>query len=93
MPYIKQYQRDQLDPPIALLIKALFAMQTGSTAGHLNYAITRLVLGTLLNEPSYLQIATATGVLENVKQELYRRVAVPYEREKCRTNGEVYPPV
>lgn len=91
MPYIRQYERDQLDPHIAALIDALGTLRVSSMAGYLNYAITRLVLGTLLNEPSYLQIATATGVLENVKTELYRRVVAKYEDKKCAENGEVYP--
>ena len=91
MPYIRQYERDRLDPHIAALLDALGAVRSGSMAGCLNYAITRLVLGTLLNEPSYLQFATATGVLENVKTELYRRVMAKYEDQKCVENGEVYP--
>ena len=91
MPYIRQYERDQLDPHITALLDALGAVRSSSMAGYLNYAITRLVLGTLLNEPSYLQIATATGVLENVKQELYRKLAAPYEDDKAKTNGEVFP--
>lgn len=90
MPYIPQHERDQLDPAIHLLIRALGAVRAGSMAGYLNYAITRLLLGTLLAEPSYLQIATATGVLENVKQELYRRLAAPYEDKKAAENGDVY---
>jgi hypothetical protein len=30
-----------------------------------------------------------TGVVENVKQEFYRRVAVPYEEEKIVQNGDI----
>jgi hypothetical protein len=30
-----------------------------------------------------------TGVLENIKQEFYRRVAVPYEEEKIVKNGDI----
>jgi len=59
-------------------------------AGYLNYAITRLLLGTLLSEPSYLQIATTTGVLDNVKHEMYRKLAAPYEDVKAQENGDVY---
>jgi len=31
------------------------------------------------------------GVLENVKQEMYRRLAAPYEDKKAEENGDVYP--
>jgi len=56
------------------LVTAVDAVRAGSLAGYLDYAITKLLLGTLLAEPSYLQIATAMGVLENVKQGLCRRL-------------------
>jgi hypothetical protein len=31
-----------------------------------------------------------TGVIENVKTEFYRRVAVPYEDKKIADNGDVF---
>jgi len=34
-----------------------------------------------MGNTSYAKVAMLTGVLENVKQEFYRRVAVPYEEE------------
>lgn len=92
MPYITQAQRNGLDPAIHLLVKALRHQQGESLgmAGCLNYAITRLFLETLLADPGYLKIALATGVLENVKQEMYRRLAAPYEDTKIADNGDVY---
>ena len=39
----------------------------------------------------YASIARATGVLENVKQEFYRRYAAPYEDEQRERSGDVYP--
>ena len=90
MPYITPQERVKLDPAIDALVTAVDSVRAGSMAGYLNYAITRLLLGTLLAEPSYLQIATATGVLENVKQEMYRRLAAPYEDTKRADNGDVY---
>jgi hypothetical protein len=31
----------------------------------------------------------ATGVIENIKQELYRRVAATYEDQKILSNGDI----
>lgn len=56
--------------------------------GNLNYTITRVCAG-LMGEPSYSKIAIITGVLENVKQEFYRRVASSYEDKKIVQNGDV----
>lgn len=56
--------------------------------GNLNYSITR-TCSLLMGTPSYSKIALITGVLENVKQEFYRRVAVPYEDLKIMENGDV----
>lgn len=93
MPYIPQSQRDQLDPAINQLAKEVRAFHDGnnnaSIAGILNYAITRLILEAA--QPSrYHDIAILTGVLENVKQEFYRKFAAEYEEEKIRENGPVY---
>ena len=42
-----------------------------------------------MGDPSYSKIAMITGVLENVKQEYYRRIAVPYEENKKAQNGDI----
>ena len=56
--------------------------------GVLNYVITRMC-AKLINDVSYPKIAIITGVLENVKQEFYRRLAGPYEDQKILQNGDV----
>jgi hypothetical protein len=56
--------------------------------GVLNYIITR-VCAKIITEVSYSKIAIITGVLENVKQEFYRRMASPYEDKKINQNGDV----
>jgi hypothetical protein len=38
---------------------------------------------------NYNKIAMITGVLENVKQEFYRRAASQYEDKKILTNGDI----
>ena len=42
-----------------------------------------------MGQPSYSKIAMITGVVENIKQEFYRRVAEPYENIKIRSNGDI----
>lgn len=60
------------------------------TLGGLNYLITKLILMYWKNHHSYAAIAGITGVLENAKQEFYRRTASPYEDLKKSQNGDVY---
>lgn len=56
--------------------------------GDINYAFTR-ILGGIMGEATYPKICIITGVLENIKQEFYRRVAEPYEKLKIRQNGDI----
>lgn len=86
MPYIKEDKREELDEALAYLFTKLSLQNPGD----LNYAITMLVKNVWEVNPSYALVAGITGVLENVKQEFYRRVAGPYEDEKMKENGDVY---
>jgi len=87
VPYIAADERPALDP----LIEAL-AREIGSESyeGRLNYAITRLCLE-VMPELRYKQLNAVVGVLECAKQELYRRLAAPYEDAQAERNGDVYP--
>lgn len=59
--------------------------------GVLNYKITKLLLDYIEDHGlSYETINSAMGILSCVSQELYRRVAVPYEEQKMRENGDVF---
>jgi hypothetical protein len=92
MPYIAQEDRRALDPAIEKLVDAVrerAEQHQGSFEGYLNYALTRLVLG-VVPERRYASIARVTGVLENTKQEFYRRYAAPYEDEQIDKSGDVY---
>lgn len=84
MPYIKQGTRTYFTEGIERLTPMI------KTEGELNYVITCLVKAFADAEPGYSVLASVTGVLENVKQEFYRRVAVPYEDKKIKENGDVY---
>jgi hypothetical protein len=92
MPYIPQHEREVLDSHIEALadaVKERAAERNGDFEGMLNYAVTRLVLS-IIPERRYKFIAAVIGVLENVKEEFYRRFAAPYEDEQREKAGDVY---
>lgn len=91
MPYIKEEKREELDPCIDNLIRCLDPEKDliiDNILGNINYTFSR-ILGGLMGTPSYGKIAMITGVLENIKQEFYRRVAEPYEDKKILENGDI----
>jgi hypothetical protein len=56
--------------------------------GDINYCFSRILAG-VMGQVSYPKIAIITGVLENIKQEFYRRVASSYEDKKIIQNGDI----
>ena len=56
--------------------------------GDINYCFSRIIMN-VMGDVSYSKIAMATGVLENIKQELYRRVASSYEDKKIAEHGDI----
>lgn len=96
MPYISEEERAELDGKIWELSQAILDPKTAIVnpndfshfLGRLNYCFTRIIM-TVMGDVRYNKIAMATGVLENVKQELYRRVAGPYEDSKVMQCGDV----
>ena len=86
MPYISHEERD------GYAARGINELSDGiSLPGQLNYVITKLVLNYMERDYiNYSRIALVTGVLENVKQEFYRRFAAPYEDKKKEENGDVY---
>lgn len=96
MPYVKEEFRLKLDPCINDMVNCLMSASDitsestdiSDTLGNINYCFTRVV-AKLIGQPNYNKIAMVTGVLENIKQELYRRVASPYEDLKINQNGDV----
>lgn len=95
MPYISEDERSKLNGSIDALVAAI--MDHGMDAnpvdfsrflGKINYCFSR-VLSRIMGSVSYSKIAMATGVLENVKQELYRRLASKYEDQKIVENGDI----
>ena len=91
MPYIKPETRAFLEPALEHFFDGVII--TTLSPGELNYILTRIVLACWGNGRNYGKITGITGVLKNVSDEFYRRVAVPYEDAKCKQNGDVYPEV
>ena len=93
MPYIQMRYRTELDPSINDLIDTIRTIDIsihGHRLGAANYAITRILTGVFLRDVSYANLLAAIGTLEMTKQELYRRMAAPYEDSKRDESGEVY---
>ena len=96
MPYISEEEREELDNAILGMVCAIRNIKTNldnphdfsTFLGRINYCFSR-VIGQLIKQPSYKKIAMATGVLENIKQELYRRLASAYEDQKIIENGDI----
>lgn len=82
MPYIPKTERIELDDIIRR-----FPMLS---AGQKNYVITRFLLKQLPTDAGYKDYNEAMGILECVKQELYRKRIAMYENDKCESNGEVF---
>lgn len=96
MPYVKEEDREELDICIDQLTNCIRDIKHSLNnphdfsiyLGRINYCFSRIVSG-LMGQPSYTKVAMITGVLENIKQEFYRRVAVPYEELKIQQNGDI----
>ncbi len=80
MPYIEPSEREELAQGKPIL-----------KPGRLNYLLTRLLIQYWRNSPrNYQAINDIIGALEGAKLEFYRRVAVPYENQKIKMNGDVF---
>jgi len=80
MPYLEQGIRASLEDGRLPMI-----------AGELNYIISREIDAYLMRRGlSYQNLNEVMGVMACVQAEIYRRIAAPYEDQKCRDNGEVF---
>lgn len=85
MPYIKPERRPYI-------YDGILAPNNIETVGELNFAITSVCINWAeRNGISYKTVNDIVGALECAKLELYRRLAAPYEDEKIKQNGDVYP--
>ena len=79
MPYIEHKERQKYD------------IQVAETPGQLNYQFTMLIVEYMKkNGLSYQKINDVIGALSACQAEFYRRVVIPYEDEKIKTNGDCY---
>lgn len=85
MPYITEDRRHALYPDV-------IPGEIPLSPGELNFMITVLCQDylTLSSRIGYSELNEVIGVLECVKQELYRRVIAPYEETKIQDNGDVF---
>lgn len=82
MPYIPQKDRERLTGPLGY---------RPQTPGELNFVITTEILAYIKSKGKrYAILNEVVGVLEQVKDELQRRVIHPYEDEKRKEAGDVY---
>lgn len=95
MPYIDKNERKELDPYIRDMVVAIKNTTKlnnpndfKNNLGRINYVFSRVLSGVMGNI-SYSKIAMATGVIENIKQEFYRRLAAVYEDNKIQDNGDI----
>lgn len=93
MPYINPFRRAEILTKVLKPSGVIHQIQIEEieTAGELNYAITELLIAYTKTHKTYQGINDVVGALEGAKSEFYRRVAQPYEDEKCLENGDVYP--
>ena len=88
MPYIDKESRSYWDDKSKDLIDSI---HNNVDPGKMNYIITKLILKYINSKGiRYTNYNEAMGILECVKQELYRKAVAKYEDSKCVDNGEVY---
>ncbi len=83
MPYIDKKQRTIW----GVITKVYSKLDSDTHPGVLNYLVTKLLLAT--KPKGYGDYNKLIGVLECVKQELYRKQIASYEDDMCEKNGEV----
>ena len=87
MPYIKSENRKKYERVLRELVDILKALPPEEVDGELNFVVTKILKA--VYPLRYYHVNKAIGVLECVKLEFYRRVAVPYEDLKIKESGDV----
>ncbi len=93
MPYITQRQRDAFDCAIEQLVADLEGVSNDDVCGELNYIFSKIIWSLCGHKTDnvcrYFKINMILGAMEAAKLEFYRRIAVPYEDQKIRDNGDI----
>ena len=87
MPYIKPEERDKWEGVIGEVITIMNELPEDQKDGELNYLISSFLRR--VYTPRYFNYNRVIGLLECIKQEMYRRVVGPYEDEKIAENGDI----
>lgn len=87
MPYIKQEKRKKWQELLEKVNSLVKTIPTEEIDGELNYFITKILISCY--SPSYFNYNRAVGLLECIKQELYRRKIAPYEDKKMQENSDI----
>ncbi len=88
MPYIKQENRNRIDPAIDALLKVIPERPNLlDIAGNFTYAVYRLLKGLFCE--SYWSRALGIGCLVCAILEIYRKEHSRYEDRKIQENGDV----
>jgi hypothetical protein len=86
MPYIKPAVRRELIPYTESPV-----YRQPRNAGELNFLFTHYIKQYIQDRGMcYQTLNDIVGTLECCKTEFYRRIIVPYEKQKCLTNGDCY---
>ena len=87
MPYIDEGLREAWEP-----VLKEFREMSNISQGELNYIFTQIALHYIEDHGmSYTRGSEVITAFECAKLEFYRRKMVPYEDEKIKENGDVYP--
>jgi len=92
MPYIKQDQRNVLDPHIDHLIAQLcHSIPADKRPGAINYSVCRIVCNALRPNDgwSYHSLSKALAVLHDAEAELRRRLMDKHEDIVIQNNGDL----
>lgn len=93
MPYIDIIKRYNYNHDIEHIIDNIYDNEKQHLETHIgvyNYIISKILFHILKKYGlNYRNIALITGMIENVKQEFYRRIVTPYEDKKISENGDI----
>jgi hypothetical protein len=97
MPYINDEERPYLDVAIKVMVLAIqnnrYSLNNpndlSNFLGRINYCFSKVLAQLMGQVVSYKKIAMITGVLQNIQQEFYRRVASVYEDTKIDLYGDL----
>ena len=90
MPYIKKKDRQEIKEVVLNREPYSFGYML-KNPGEVNYVISSILNGYIEKKGiSYSTFNEIMGILECIKQEIYRRQISPYEDKKINENGDIF---